>query len=90
MPVPPLRAVRQAQGLGLREVARRARVDHAQLSKVERGQESLSLAALQRVARVLELNTLADLLGQYIPADDGGGEAIEDADGRTRESALNS
>lgn len=63
--VPPLRAVRLAQGLGLREAARKAGIDHAQLSRVERGQEGLSVAALQRVADVYGLTTLAELLAQY-------------------------
>jgi transcriptional regulator with XRE-family HTH domain len=63
--VPPLRAVREAQGLTLREVARRANVHVAHLSRVERGQAGLSVDALARVAAVLELRSLADLLGQY-------------------------
>jgi transcriptional regulator with XRE-family HTH domain len=65
--VPPLRAVREAQGLGLRETARRASIDHAQLSRVERGQESLSLVALARLADVLGLRDLQRHLELYVP-----------------------
>ena len=62
---PPLRAVRQAKGLSLREVARRADIEVSHLSRVERGQAGLSVRALNRVAKVLELNELATLLSQY-------------------------
>lgn len=64
--VPPLRAVREAQGLGLRETARRAGIDHAQLSRIERGEEGLSLATLARLAPVLGLTELERLLSQYL------------------------
>jgi transcriptional regulator with XRE-family HTH domain len=64
--VPPLRVVRKSQGLGLRETARRAGIDHAQLSRVERGEAGLSVDALYRLARVLNIRQLADLLEQYI------------------------
>ncbi len=66
--VPPLRAVRQAQGLGLRETARRAGIDHAQLSRVERGEEGVSLATLARLATVLGLTELEKLLALYTTA----------------------
>jgi transcriptional regulator with XRE-family HTH domain len=71
-PVPPLRAVRLLQGLGLRETARRAGMDHAQLSRIERGQEGLSLDALSRLAKVLGLRDsggrdLSLLLETYRP-----------------------
>lgn len=62
---PPLRTVREARGMSLREVARLAEVDPGQLSRVERGLESLSLSSLRRVAHVLGLRELAQLLGQY-------------------------
>lgn len=64
-PVPPLRAVRIAQGKGLREVARRAQIDAAQLSRVERGRGTLSVQALARLARELELKELTRLLAPY-------------------------
>lgn len=64
-PVPPLRAVRIAQGKGLREVARASQIDPAQLSRVERGRGSLSVEALARLARTLELRELGRLLAPY-------------------------
>jgi transcriptional regulator with XRE-family HTH domain len=63
---PPLRAVREAHGLGLREVARRAAIDPSQLSRVERGQAQLSVEALARLARVLGLQELTRLLEPYV------------------------
>ncbi len=48
-----LRSVRLAHGLSLREAARRAHIDPAHLSKVERGQKSLSVDSLHRLAKVL-------------------------------------
>lgn len=62
---PPLRTVREAQGLSLREAARRAQLDPGHLSRVERGEASLSIEALARLARVLGLGELARLLSQY-------------------------
>jgi transcriptional regulator with XRE-family HTH domain len=62
---PPLRAVRIAHGLSLRETARRARIDPAHLSRVERGEKQLSLEALGRLADVLSLPELAKLLAPY-------------------------
>ena len=62
---PPLRAVREAQGLGLREAARRAGLDPAHLSRVERGEAKLSVDALARLATVLDLRELAKLLAPY-------------------------
>ena len=62
---PPLRSVREAHGLSLRETARRANIDPAQLSRVERGLGGLSLAALARLARVLNLKDLTRLLRPY-------------------------
>jgi transcriptional regulator with XRE-family HTH domain len=67
---PPLREVRRAQGLGLREVARRANIDPGHLSRVERGKESLSLEALARLAGVLKLHDLARLLAPYVATAD--------------------
>ncbi len=63
--VPPLRAVRIAHGLTLRETARRARIDPAHLSRVERGEKQLSVEALGRLAEVLVLPELARLLAPY-------------------------
>lgn len=63
--VPPLRAVREAQGLGLRQAARQAGIDPAHLSRVERGEKQLTVDALARLARVLGLRDLARLLRPY-------------------------
>jgi transcriptional regulator with XRE-family HTH domain len=68
--VPPLRTIRQAQGLTLRQVADQAGVDIGQLSRVERGQGGLSIAALIRVADVLGLRQLTQMLGPYAATDD--------------------
>jgi transcriptional regulator with XRE-family HTH domain len=62
---PPLRTVRQAQALSLREVSRRAGIDAAHLSRIERGESSPSVDVLARVAAVLGLRTLAGLLEPY-------------------------
>ncbi len=61
----PLRTVREAQGLGLRETARRASLDPGQLSRVERGLQGLSVDSLARLAGVIGLKDLAKLLGPY-------------------------
>lgn len=66
----PLRAVRVARGMGLREVASRAQIDPGHLSKVERGQKQLSVEALYRLAVTLGLRELSQLLRPYV---DGGG-----------------
>ena len=63
---PPLRAVREARGLGLRSVAEEAGIDPAHLSRVERGQAALSVDALHRLARVLGLGELDRLLRPYV------------------------
>jgi transcriptional regulator with XRE-family HTH domain len=48
--------------LSLRQAAERAGIDVGHLSRVERGQASLSVDALARLASVLELRELARLL----------------------------
>ena len=63
--LPPLRAVRIAHGLSLRETARLADITPAHLSRVERGQRQLSVEALGRLAKVLGLTELAKLLAPY-------------------------
>lgn len=63
----PLRAVRVARGWSLRTVAQRSRIDPGHLSKVERGEKQLSVEALYRLAVVLELRELSQLLKPYIP-----------------------
>jgi transcriptional regulator with XRE-family HTH domain len=64
--LPPLRAVREARGMSIREVARRADLDPTFLSRVERGEERLSVRSLARVARVLGLRELTKLLGPWV------------------------
>jgi transcriptional regulator with XRE-family HTH domain len=64
--VPPLRAVRIAQGLTLRQAASAARIDPAHLSKVERGERHLSVESLHRLAGVLELRDLQRLPRPYV------------------------
>lgn len=68
-PSPPLRAVRIAHGLSLREAASRAGIDAAHLSRVERGSKHLSVEALYRLACVLELRELQRLLRPYVTED---------------------
>jgi transcriptional regulator with XRE-family HTH domain len=57
-----LRAVRQARGWSLRDVCAPANIDPAHLSRVERGEKSLSIDALYRLAKVLGLPELAKQL----------------------------
>lgn len=63
--VPPLRAVRIAHGLSVRETARRADITPSHLSRVERGERQLSVDALARLAKVLGLGELSKLLAPY-------------------------
>ncbi|MFM9604282.1 helix-turn-helix domain-containing protein [Streptomyces turgidiscabies] len=63
---PPLRAVRTARGMTLRDVASRSGINAGHLSKVERGQKQLSIEALYRLALVLELRELSQLLKPYV------------------------
>jgi len=65
---PPLRTVRLARGWSLSHVAAAAGIDAAHLSRVERGQASLSVDALARLAMVLGLKELATLLAPYTRA----------------------
>lgn len=64
--IPPLRALREANGLSLRETARRAGMDPAHLLRVERGEAGLSITTLQRLATVLGPAQLAKLLDPYV------------------------
>ncbi len=72
--IPPFRAVRKAKGIGLRELARRSGIDAAHLSRVERGEATLSVETLSRVARALDLKDLARLLEPYIQRDPRNGK----------------
>ena len=71
-----LRAERLRCGLSLRETARRAGIEPAHLSRVERCQASLSLAALVRVACVLNLTVLSQELETLIS--EHGQEVVDD------------
>jgi transcriptional regulator with XRE-family HTH domain len=61
-----LRAVREAKGLTLTDVAKRAGIAPGHLSRVERGQRGLSVESLARVAKVLDLRDLERLLRVHI------------------------
>jgi transcriptional regulator with XRE-family HTH domain len=61
----PLRTIRKAQNLTLQRAAELAQIDIGHLSRVERGQASLSVDALARLAAVLDLKDLARLLAPY-------------------------
>jgi transcriptional regulator with XRE-family HTH domain len=63
---PPIRSLREARGLSLRETARRADMDPAHLLRVERGEAGLSIDSLQRLARVLGPAELAKMLNPYV------------------------
>jgi transcriptional regulator with XRE-family HTH domain len=58
---PRVRALREAMGLSLRELAIRCGVSSAMLSQVERGETSPTLAVASRIAAGLELR-LSQLL----------------------------
>ena len=64
--IPPIKALREANGLSLRETARRADMDPAHLLRVERGEAGLSIDSLQRLAYVLGPEQLATLLNPYV------------------------
>ncbi len=85
---PPLRTVREAQGLGLREAAEKAGIDPAHLSRVERGRAALSVDALARLAKVLELGPLARMLAPYARHPrDSDGQAGNLADAKDEDAA---
>ena len=67
--IPPLRAVREAQGLGLRETARLAGVGPQHLSRIERGEHGCSISTLRKLLDVLGPKPLSDLLRLYDPED---------------------
>ncbi len=61
-----LREQRVRRGLSLREAARRAQIDPAHLSRVERGQATLSVDALGRLAKALGLRGLTRQLAPFV------------------------
>src|SRR5271167_724043 len=64
---PRVRALREAMGLSLRELALRCGVSSAMLSHVERGETSPTLAVASRIAAGLELR-----LSQLLRLDESG------------------
>ncbi|HEX5015645.1 MAG TPA: cupin domain-containing protein [Candidatus Limnocylindrales bacterium] len=63
---PRIRALRQARGLTLRELASRAGVTESFLSQVEREVTSPSIASVQKIARGLDL-AIAELFVEELP-----------------------
>jgi XRE family transcriptional regulator, regulator of sulfur utilization len=68
---PRIRALREAGGLSLRDLADRTGVSAPMLSQVERGETSPTLAIAGRIAKGLELS-----LSQLLRLDEGGAVAI--------------
>jgi transcriptional regulator with XRE-family HTH domain len=66
-----VRALREAMGLSLRDLAERTGVSAPMLSQVERGETSPTLAVAERIAAGLELT-----LSQLLRLDEGGHLAI--------------
>jgi transcriptional regulator with XRE-family HTH domain len=62
---PTLREIRERRRLGLRETARRAGIDPAHLSRVERGKSQLSVDAAARLAMVLGMRGLVRQLAPF-------------------------
>jgi transcriptional regulator with XRE-family HTH domain len=68
---PRVRALRDAMGLSLRDLAQRTGVSAPMLSQVERGETSPTLAVAQRIAAGLELS-----LSQLLRLDEGEGVSV--------------
>ena len=62
----PLRSVRTAQGIGLRELARRIQIDPQQLSLIERGKAGVTVDRLYTIAKELGLSELAKRLAPFV------------------------
>lgn len=62
----PLRPMRIARGVSLREVSRRTGISPSQLSKIERGQAGLTLPRLYLIAKEIGLKPLAEQLRPFI------------------------
>jgi transcriptional regulator with XRE-family HTH domain len=60
-----LRAVREAQGKGLRATARKAEIDPAYLSRIERGLQRPSLPVLLAILRELDLKDPASVIERF-------------------------
>jgi transcriptional regulator with XRE-family HTH domain len=66
-----IRALREAEGLSLRDLASRSGVSAPMLSQVERGETSPTLAIADRIAAGLELS-----LSQLLRLDEGGSVSV--------------
>jgi transcriptional regulator with XRE-family HTH domain len=76
---PRIRALREAMGFSLRDLAERCGVSAPMLSQVERGETSPTLAVAEKIAAGLELT-----LSQLLRLDEGEHVAISRAAGRRR------
>lgn len=76
---PRIRALREAMGLSLRDLAERSGVSAPMLSQVERGETSPTLASATKIAAGLELT-----LSQLLRLDEGQHVAVSRASGRRR------
>jgi len=76
---PRVRALREAMGLSLRDLAERSGVSAPMLSQVERGETSPTLASAAKIAAGLELT-----LSQLLRLDEGEHVAVSRASGRRR------
>jgi len=74
-----MRALREAMGLSLRDLAERSRVSAPMLSQVERGETSPTLAVAAKIAAGLELT-----LSQLLRLDEEPHVAVSRADSRRR------
>src|SRR3989454_9006198 len=72
-----VRALREARGLSLRDLARRTGVSTPMLSQVERGETSPTLAVAAKIAGGLELS-----LSQLLRLDEADGVSVVRADAR--------
>jgi transcriptional regulator with XRE-family HTH domain len=73
------RRLRESQGLTLADVARRARISSAMLSRLETGRVSPSLETIVALARALGVTP--SVLMQRVGADDGGAQLIRAGEG---------
>src|SRR6476661_8624416 len=72
-----VRALREAEGLSLRDLAERSGVSAPMLSQVERGETSPTISVAERIAGGLELS-----LSQLLRLDDSDGVSVVKADER--------
>jgi XRE family transcriptional regulator, regulator of sulfur utilization len=74
-----IKALREAMGLSLRDLAERSGVSAPMLSQVERGETSPTLAVAGKIASGLELS-----LSQLLRLDEGGSVSVVQAQSRRR------